>query len=137
MRAAGLFRRVGAMLYDSLLLTAVLFTATAIALPLNRGEAFSSDNYLFHTYLVAVGFLYFGWFWTHGGQTVGMKAWKLKALTETKQALTWRHASIRCCTAIVSFAAFGSGFLWMLIDKNQRTWHDRLSQSAIFFDPDF
>ena len=71
---------MAAIVYDLFLLTAVLFVATAIALPLNAGAAFTSGQYLYPVYLLAVSFLFFGWFWTHGGQTLGMRAWKIIVL---------------------------------------------------------
>lgn len=135
MQAAGFLRRLAAMLYDTLLLLAILFAATAAALPLNHGEAFASDNPYFHAYLVFVCFGFYGWFWTHGGQTLGLKAWKLKVLTEDHRPASWRQASIRFIASLVSWSAFGLGFLWILIDKNKRGWHDHLSQTSVFFDP--
>ena len=67
-QTAPLWRRIGAIFYDSLLLTAVLFVATALVLPFNQGVAISADSHIFQLYLLAVSFLYFGWFWTHGGR---------------------------------------------------------------------
>lgn len=135
MSIAGFLRRIAAILYDSLLLIAVLFAATAVILPLNNGEAFASNNLFYLTYLFIVSFLYFGWFWTHGGQTLGMAAWKLKVLTQQHQPISWKFALVRFLTAILSWALFGLGFLWILFDRNKQSWHDRISQTAIFFDP--
>ncbi|MCK4841714.1 MAG: RDD family protein [Methylococcales bacterium] len=118
--------------YDSLLLLALLFLATAIVLPFNKGEAFSSSQFFFPIYLLAVSFIFYGWFWTHGGQTLGMKTWKIRILTIDKQSITWGQALTRFLTAIISWVFIGCGFLWKLVDKNQRTWHDHLSKTALF-----
>ncbi|MBE0434576.1 MAG: RDD family protein [Methylomicrobium sp.] len=134
-RPAGFFRRVAALLYDGLLLLAVLFVATAAGLPFNHGEAFASDNLYFHAYLVLVSYCFFGWFWTHGGQTLGLKAWNLKILTEDLQSITWMQAAIRFIGAILSWGVLGLGYIWVLIDKDNRAWHDRLSRTAVFFVP--
>lgn len=134
-RPAGFFRRIAAMLYDGLLLLAILFVATAAGLPFNNGEAFASDNLYFLAYLVLVSYFFYVWFWTHGGQTLGLKAWRLKILTENGQPITWTQASIRFISAMLSWSVLGLGFIWVLIDKDNRTWHDRLSRTAVFFAP--
>ena len=134
LKSAGFFRRLAAILYDSLLLVAVLFAATALALPINHGEAFASDNLYYPAYLIFVSFLFYGWFWTHGGQTLGLRAWKLKVLTFEQRPLSWTQAALRFSTALFSWMFFGLGFLWILLDKNNRGWHDHLSKTAVYFE---
>lgn len=130
----GFFRRLAAIIYDLFLLTALLFVATSLLLPLNSGAAFTSEQYYFSIYLLAVSFLFYAWFWTHGGQTLGMRAWKIRVLTVNREPVGWRLAFFRFLSAIPSLGLFGLGFLWILIDKNRRGWHDHLSRTAIFFD---
>lgn len=132
--APGFFRRLAAQIYDLLLLVAVLFLATALLLPFNSGTAFSSSQFFFKSYLLVVSFLFYGWFWTHGGQTLGLRAWKIKVLRFDKQPVSWLHALIRFATALLSFGSLGLGFLWILVDKNRYSWHDYLSKTAVFFD---
>ncbi|CCE22367.1 RDD family protein [Methylotuvimicrobium alcaliphilum] len=134
-RPAGFFRRIAALLYDGLLLLAVLFAATAVGLLFNHGEAFASDNLYFHAYLVLISYFFYGWFWTHGGQTLGLKAWKLKILAEDRQPITWTQASIRFIGAILSWSVLGLGYIWVIFDRDNRAWHDRLSRTAVFFAP--
>jgi len=129
----GFFRRLAATFYDLLLLIAVLFVATAILLPLNGGEAFTSQQFFFPVYLLLVSFLFYAWFWTHGGQTLGLRAWKIRVLTFDMKPISWKQAALRFMAAILSWGFFGLGFLWILIDKNQRSWHDHLSKTALFF----
>lgn len=122
------------MLYDLLLLIAVLFVATALLLPLNAGEAFTARQIFFPLYLLLVSFFFYAWFWTHGGQTLGLRAWKIKVLTLDRKPISWKQALLRFIGAILSWGFFGLGFLWILVDKNQRSWHDHLSKTALFFD---
>lgn len=128
----GFFRRLAAIFYDLLLLIAVLFVATAVLLPLNAGNAFTSRQFFFPIYLLLVSFFFYAWFWTHGGQTLGLRAWKIRVLTFDMQPISWKQALLRFLAAIVSWSFFGLGFLWILIDKNQRSWYDHLSQTALF-----
>lgn len=134
--APGFFRRFSAMLYDFLLLVAILFAATALLLPFNSGAAATTDSQLwfYRIYLLSISFLFYGWFWTHGGQTLGLRAWKIKVLTLDKQVISWPQAGLRFVFAVLSWMALGCGFLWILIDKNKRSWHDHLSKTAIFFE---
>lgn len=134
MRSPGLFRHLAIIIYDSLLLLALLFLATALILPFNKGEAYASNQYFFPLFLLTVSFIFYGWFWTHGGQTLGMRAWKIKILTFDKQPITWKHAFKRFIMALFSWLFFGVGFLWQLIDKQRYTWHDRFSKTGLFLE---
>jgi len=130
----GFLRRLAATLYDLLLLIAVLFVATALLLPLNKGEAFTTQQFFYPLYLLIISFLFYAWFWTHGGQTLGLRAWKIKVLTLDLKPISWKQALLRFAAAIISWGIFGLGFFWILIDKNHRSWHDNLSKTALFFD---
>jgi uncharacterized RDD family membrane protein YckC len=130
----GFSRRLAAIIYDLFLLLALLFFATALLLPLNAGEAFTSRQFFYPVYLLVISFLFYGWFWTHGGQTLGLRSWKLKVMTFDGEPISWKQALLRFLGAIISWAFLGLGFLWILIDKNSRGWHDYLSKTALFFD---
>lgn len=134
MTKPGFLRHLAVLFYDGLLLVGVLFFATAILLPVNGGEAFSRQQIYFPLYLFFVSFGFYGWFWTHGGQTLGLKAWKIKLLTNNLQSISWKQAFIRFLAAILSWAFFGLGFIWVLIDKNQRSWHDIISKTGLYLD---
>ena len=128
-----LMRRLAAIVYDLLLLISVLFVATALILPFNAGQAFENKHFFYPLYLITISFIFYGWFWTHGGQTLGLRAWKLQVLTFDYQPITWLQAFWRFSGAMVSWSALGLGFLWALIDKNDRCWHDNFSKTAIFY----
>ena len=133
-KPASLFKRLAAIGYDLFLLVALLFIATAVILPLNQGEAISSDSNFFTVYLIylfIVSFLFFGWFWTHGGQTLGMKTWHIQLVSTNNQAVTWQQALIRYLVAIISWALIGLGFVWSLLNVKKVTWHDILSNTIL------
>ncbi|MGZ4957751.1 MAG: RDD family protein [Methylomonas sp.] len=129
--APGFLRRMTALCYDALLLLAVLFFATALALPFNAGQAFSSGQYFYPLYLLTISFMFYGWFWTHGGQTLGLRAWKIKVCAQDGGVIGWPQAGLRFLAAALSWACFGLGFLWCLLDKNGFCWHDYLSKTRI------
>jgi len=131
-RAVHLLRRLGAICYDALLLLAVLFIA-GLPLPLIP-EPLRSEAWVRHgtlVYMLLVSFVFLGGFWTHGGQTLGMRAWRFRVVTSDGRALTWPHAARRFAWALVSWAAAGAGFLWSLLDRERRTWHDIMSSTRL------
>lgn len=128
---AGLFRRLAGLLYDLLLLIGVLFVATAFVLPITGGEAIRPHQWTYTGYLLGVTFLFFGWSWTHGGQTLGMKAWQLEVRTAEGGPLDWYRAAIRMLAACVSLGSLGLGYLWILLDRQGLAWHDRLSRTCV------
>ncbi|WP_239649875.1 RDD family protein [Methylocucumis oryzae] len=128
----GFIRCLAAVIYDLFLVVALWFVATALILPFNAGQAFNSRQLFYPVYLLIVSFLFHGWFWTHGGQTLGQKAWKIKVLTFDYKPINWLQALLRFSAAIVSWSVFGLGFLWMLVDKDKQTWHDYLSKTKLF-----
>ena len=125
----GLVRRLMAIVYDVLLLLAVLFVTTTLAIALNHGEAINDHPYymVFVFIQLLISFIYYGWFWTHGGQTLGMKTWKMKLSTRSGDVLDWKQALVYFLAAILSWSALGLGFLWALFNRNRSTWHDLIA----------
>ena len=129
--SADLRRRLGAILYDALLLFSLLFVVGGIFVAANSGQAIPTYHWPFQLLLLATCFMYFGWFWTHGGQTLGMRSWSLLITDTDGQAIGWRKALVRFCVAIVSWAISGLGYLWCLIDGEKRCWHDMVSGTRL------
>ena len=130
----GLLRRLAAILYDSLLLFATLYFATLILLPFTGGEAIRPQP-LYTLYLFAVSFLYFAWAWTRGGQTLGMRAWRIRVVRRNGLPLTWGSAALRFFAALLSWLPVGAGFLWVVVDSKRLSWHDRLSATHLILEP--
>ena len=133
---AGLGRRLGAMFYDALLIVAVCMVITTLLLFLTGGEAILRSSvgaleYLFQAMLVAVFVAFFGLFWTRRGQTLGMAAWKIYVEREDGLRLTWADTIKRLAGACISLAVFGLGYLWMYVDRDRRTWHDRWTRTSV------
>lgn len=132
---ASLFKRFGAMLYDGLVVLAILMLITALWLPFNQGRAIVIGHYLywpmqFSFMVVLVSF--FSFFWWRDGQTIGMRAWHLRVQCQIDGAnLSFKQAVFRLFGAFVSFSMLGLGYFWMLIDPTRQTWHDRLTQTEI------
>ncbi len=125
---ASLLRQLAAILYDSFLIFAVLFLAGAIALLFNHGEAIES-NLWFSLYLLMTAFTFYAWFWKKSGQTLGMRVWKIRIVTESGSNPGWGLGYLRLLFALLSLLCFGLGYLWRLFTPY--TWHDRLSHTRI------
>ena len=130
------------MFYDSFLVFAIWIVvgfAVLAALGVNNAYETSGElaeltrgqsNILFAAMLVSA-FLFFGFFWTHSGQTLGMQAWRIKVQNADGSAISWRQALLRYCTAPFALLAFGLGYLYMLVDKERRTLPDLVSGSQV------
>ncbi len=116
------------MLYDSLLIFGVLFFAAAIALLLNRGMPIGS-NPVFSLYLLFTVFTFYAWFWHKSGQTLGMRVWKIRIVSEFGGNPSWGSSYLRLVFALLSLSCFGLGYFWRLF--RPYTWHDKLSQTSI------
>ena len=131
---AGLIRRLFAIAYDCFLLLALLFITTAIFNSINHGTAIESDDMLYMPLVITLSvitFFFFSWFWTHGGQTLGLKTWRLSVKDANFNAVSWQQASIRFFVAIISAAFFGLGFLWSVFHQERKTWHDIISKTVV------
>jgi uncharacterized RDD family membrane protein YckC len=124
-------RRLAALLYDGLLLLGVAIAAASLALVLTRGQAVPAGNLLFRVYLTLVAFLYFAVPWTRTGQTLGLKAWRLRVETSEGTPLTWRHALLRFLIGIPSVGLLGLGLLWAWVDRDGLALHDRGSGTRV------
>jgi uncharacterized RDD family membrane protein YckC len=135
---AGFLRRLGAIFYDSMLFgVSVLFIGGIIATIISRLMGLENippgsmlANLLFVLNIILF-FLLFGWFWTHGGQTLGMRAWKIRVVTAGGNPLDWQQAFFRFAAAMFSLAAFGVGFFIAIFDPDKLGWHDRFSKTRL------
>lgn len=138
--SAGLLRRLGALVYDGLLLVALLMVTTALFLPFTGGEAVDPRRnpvleWVYRGVLLLVVAGYFGVSWTRRGQTLGMATWRLRVQRDDGSPLTWPDALRRLAAALLSWLPLGLGYLWILVDSDRRAWHDRLSGTRVVVEP--
>lgn len=126
---------MGAILYDTLLVAAVLFLVTIPFIALRGGEAVEPSDFLYQLSLLVVTYAFFVGFWTSKGRTLGMQSWGLQLEGKDQRRATLGQATIRFFAAILSWAVAGLGFLWQLWDKDKLTWHDRLSGTRLVHYP--
>ncbi|MGH8669347.1 MAG: RDD family protein [Burkholderiales bacterium] len=121
----GLARRLAAMLYEALLLAAVAFFAAWLFFFASGGRDATAGwtRLLLQVFIVAVFAAYFLWCWLRGGQTLAMKAWRIRLVD-----LTPRKAVLRFLLALLLFPA---SIAWALIDRDGQFLHDRLAGTRL------
>jgi uncharacterized RDD family membrane protein YckC len=134
--SAGFGRRIAAALYDALLLVALLvILTTLLVFGVTRSEI-TPDKvgawaYFYRALLLLIIVAYYLLNWTRSGQTLGMRAWHLRAVTATGKPLSLREAAIRLGWAALAWAPAGLGVLWIFLDRDHLTLQDRLSNTRI------
>ena len=120
------------MVYDAILLAAIIMICF-IPVPL-LSDSFRNSmagKLCLQGYIALILFLFFGWFWTHNGQTLGMRAWRLRVVSHDGQAITWLAAAKRFGLAMLSFAGFGIGYLLSLFHADNMCLHDLYSSTKV------
>ena len=122
----GLVRRLAGMLYEAILLFAVAFFAGFAFHFASRGAPPEGLLRLaYQLLLVAVFAAYFLWCWLRGGQTLAMKAWRVRVVD-----ITPRKALVRFLLALV-LVPTGISILWALFDRDRQFLHDRLAGTRL------
>jgi len=122
----GLARRLGSLLYEALLLLGVAFFAGALFFLASGGAR--PEGWLLRTeqlFLAAVFASYFLYCWLRGGQTLAMKAWRIRLV-----AVSPGRALIRLLIAAVLVPS-GISLLWAVFDREGQYLHDRLAGTRL------
>jgi uncharacterized RDD family membrane protein YckC len=135
MTNASLPRRFGAMLYDSLLMLALLFAATVPLVALRDDQPVEPGNVLYRVLLVGVTYGFLVGFWYRYGRTLGMQSWGLRIESAQGGRPSLAQCSLRFVAAILSWLPFGLGYFWQLVDRDGLSWHDRLSGTRLRYYP--
>ncbi len=136
----GLLRRLAAMLYDTFLvlpmIMAVVAAATGIAVAISGdpgGQDYSATLPPWLVQVLTVGCIvgFYSYFWLQKGQTLGMQAWRLRLRSFDGKSIDAKQAMLRCLGAAISMIPVGAGYLWSLVDRNGRCWHDYVSRTEL------
>ena len=118
--------RFAVMIYESLLVTAVVFVASFIVIPVVGEMQAPWQRHLFQVYLLGILFAYFSAFWLRSGQTLAMKTWRIRLVQQNGCTLTFRQAVLRFVLALLGLLLAGTGFWWAFFDRDKQFLHDRL-----------
>ena len=88
---------------------------------------FSALQWLLWLVCWGVAGLYATISWRRGGQTLGMRPWRLKVTTTNGSPPSWKQLWGRFAVGTLSLLLAGLGFWWAWFDRDRLTWHDRFS----------
>src|SRR4051794_40979093 len=156
--SASISRRLAALSYEGLLLSAVLLllgflfapAITPAAAPALRVPDPTGRVFMFCGAFMA-GALYFAWTWSNGRRTLPMKTWHIRLVMRDGTPVTAKAALLRYAAAwigpavaLITFVAlkptgFGRqalwllavGYVWGFIDPERRFLHDRIAGTRI------
>lgn len=123
--------RIAAMIYESLLVTAVIFVASFIIIPVVGEMHAPWQRHLYQVYILGVLFAYFSAFWMRSGQTLAMKTWRIRLVTVDGSRLTLKQAALRFILALLGLLLAGAGFWWALFDRDRQFFHDRIAGTRL------
>ena len=132
MANAGFFRRIFSLVYDSLAIIGIIFSLTLLLVLLNGGSPKTGEvaDYMQLIITVFSGPVFYTYFWlANDGQTLGMQAWKIKLISEEK--LSVRICLLRCAFSTFSFLFFGIGYLYILVNHDNKSLADLATNTVI------
>ncbi|MGV8990907.1 MAG: RDD family protein [Thiobacillus sp.] len=128
---APLLSRFAAMVYELLLVTAVVFVASFIIMPVIGDMHTPWQRHLFQIYILGVLLAYFSAFWLRSGQTLAMKTWRIRLVQQNGDTLTFKQAMLRFVLALLGLMLAGIGFWWAFFDRDKQFFHDRLAGTRL------
>ena len=146
MEKAGFFTRFVAYVLDGFLIGILAWLVGLLLIPL-LGIGANSDSsfigaliggatFLVFVVLLLFQFFYFGYFWSKGGKSLGMKLVNIKVVRQSEgESLSFLRAGLRGTFGYwISGFIFGLGYLWAIFDANNETWHDKIFDTWVVKD---
>ncbi|MGA0265062.1 MAG: RDD family protein [Lysobacterales bacterium] len=130
-RHCGLPRRLLAMVYDALIVIALLIVAGFLALPFTQLDTRAGEDLVYSVFVLLVWAAYFVYCWVRMGATPGMRAWRVRLIGSDGAHPGAAACVLRFGVAMLSGLALGAGFFWALFDARRRCWHDLASGSEL------
>ncbi len=78
-------------------------------------------------------YVYFVFFFSTTGQTVGKAVMGLRVVTIDGQRMGVKRSFIRALCYTLSLAPLGLGFLWVLGEDRRRAWHDKIAHTYVLY----
>ena len=135
--------RLIAYIIDAFIIGVVVTVVAIILTPLLVAGSNSENTgataaavflYVFVVLLVSVS--YFPFFWARGGQTPGMRFFRLRVVSDADGSrISGGTAVIRLIGLWISFLIFYLGIIWILVDGRRRGWHDLIAGTIVIHQP--
>lgn len=120
-----LARRLASLLYESVLVFGVSFFAAWVFYFASGGRDATAGvaRAELQVFILAVLAAYFLWCWLRGGQTLAMRAWKIRLVDVTPGKAIARF--------LIAAAVLPLSILWALFDRDRQFLHDRLAGTRL------
>jgi len=157
LHSAPVKNRLFGMVYEGMLLFGVLFISGWLFSTLLQQRHALSLRHAQQVWQFLVLGAYFMWFWTHGGQTLAMKTWRVRVVTTAGEPLGWKRALLRYLLAwlwflpglALAYLIGAGGWLLLLLpalnvalwagtarlDSDRQFLHDRLAGTRLVLAP--
>jgi len=121
-------KRIAASIYDLFLLLGVWFAVGSFAVWINGGII---EAKWIGPFLVLVStWIFYGYFWTHGGKTLGMAVWKFEIYSIDENKINFQKVSIRFFSNVITVLLGGAPLILMYFSKNNLSLSDYLSKTS-------
>lgn len=124
-------RRLLCLIYETLLLTAVILMAGGMATALAQTAGMAQPRTLTRIIVAIVCVGYYAIQWQRRGQTLPMKTWRISLETASGGRISPLQTLLRMTLATIGYLAMGITILWALIDRDRQFLHDRLSGTRL------
>ena len=121
-------KRIAATIYDLFLLLGVWFAVGSIAVWLNGGII--EAKWIGPLLVFISTWIFYGYFWTHGGKTLGMAVWKFQIYSIEKNKINFQMISIRFFINIITFFLGGVPLFFMYFSKDNLSLSDYFSKTS-------
>ncbi len=121
-------KRIAASIYDLFLLLGVWFAVGSFAVWVNGGII--EVKWIGPSLVLTSTWIFYGYFWTHGGKTLGMAVWKFEIYSIDKNKINFRKVSIRFFSNIITVLLGGIPLMFMYFSKNNLSLSDYLSKTS-------
>jgi uncharacterized RDD family membrane protein YckC len=134
-KAPSLVKLGACFIYETLIVLALSFVCTLPFLMVVGDATHGFRRHVLQLLLWVCLGCYFVWCWHKKGQTLAMQTWQFKVINQESKFLSIKQAIQRYILATFSLLFFGLGYLWIIVDKDRLTLHDRLLKNRIIFVP--
>ena len=146
LKTAPFWRRIAALIYDGLIVIAISLITWSLLLTTHivlfgspesgeRIQLHGFEKFLYLIVLIITNLFYFCWFWLKAGQTTGARTWRIQVITEDGLPLSTNKVMLRAGIMLISLCFCFFGYLWILLDKKNRSWHDLTAQTQVIVLP--
>lgn len=119
MQVPGIVSRLLALVYEAVLVAALLMVAGFVFQPLHGLLPAQVARALQSLFLLLVLALYFGWCWLRSGQTLALKTWRMRLVAPDGRPVDLRAAVLRFVLGLLLYLPLLATGVWWFYQRQQ------------------